>query len=277
VIHVYLPEIAQQRIGLSALLAALPLLYDIEMLLQNQVLTSRVAAGLLMWLKKSGADTFSVKDDILPMSPLNIIRSEDKPEAIQGSSKVAMEVIPLIKQCLQAIAASLGVSYSAISRDLNGESFSGGRLRNMMDLQSTDMLYKFFCKSALLPVYEWAIEDAISTRLIKSVNIDTYNKDRRAYNQCYFSRQPQDYIDPLDNTRNIVEKINANLMTLKTYYEEQGLDWVEQLQQRALEIKMQKDLGITTAEAVTVAKSETKSDTERKKEKNNESNPVIIE
>lgn len=73
VIHVFLPKIAQQRIGITLFMAGLATLYDIEMMLQNQILTTRVGAGLLLWMEKNPDEKVDLTEDVIPMSPLNIL------------------------------------------------------------------------------------------------------------------------------------------------------------------------------------------------------------
>jgi capsid protein len=267
VIHVYYPERAQQRMGISWFVSSLPALYDIGQLQQNQLLSSRVSAGLLMWMKK-GIDKFSLADDVLPMSPLNMILSEDKPEIIEGTSKVSQELIPLIKQTLQAFAASLGVSYSAISRNMDGESYSGGRLRNMADQMACLMYFKFFCKAGFQPVYRWMVEDSVNTRQV-SLSIQAYKKDRYSYHQCYWAKQEPDFIDPLDHTKNLALKRTSKLMTDKQYCESINVDLEEWYDQFAAEKKMRKDRGIQDEGEITESTDSTveTSQSEKQKEK----------
>jgi lambda family phage portal protein len=263
VIHAYIPKITQQKIGVCSFAPALTLLYDNEMMIQNQNLTSRAAAGLLLWLKKSGIDDFNLSNDVIPMSPLSIIRTEEKPEIIQGSNRVSQEVIPLTKQNLQAVSACLGISYSSVSRDLTGESFSGGRLRNMMDENTYDMLYKLISKSCLQKIYEWFIEDIVLFRKI-DVSIGDYKSDKYNFTNVYWFRKKPDYIDPLSQVRKDIEKRDAGLITDKELFEIEGKDLQEVYEQLKFEIETKKKLGIVSEKIV---ENVSKLDDEPKEEK----------
>lgn len=273
VIHVFYPERAQQKMGITWFVSSLPALYDIGQLQQNQLLSSRVAAGLLMWMKKD-EEPFSLTDDIIPMSPLNMIRTTEKPEIIEGTSKVTQELIPLIKQTLQSFAACLGISYSAVSRNMDGESFSGGRLRNMADQQACNMYFKFFCKAGFQGVYRWFVADVINTKQV-GVSIVEYKKDKYLYHQCSWAKQEPDYIDPLDNTRNIAEKRKSKQMTDKEFCDSKNIDLEEHYDQLALEKQMRKDRGIEDEGDLAATPIEpTKSEVEKKKQKKSEKEVV---
>lgn len=249
VIHVFIPKIAQQRIGISMFMAGLATLYDIEMMLQNQILTTRVGAGLLLWMKKTPEESFSLTDDMIPMSPLNIIRTNDKPEPIQGSNRVSDEVVPLMKEALQSFGSSVGVSYSSISRNLEGESFSGGRLRNMMDEQTFDKYYKWFSKAAMQQIYVWFIDEIVKTRMCKSISIESYREDPYQYHDCHWYRKKPDYIDPLDQVRVWVEARDAGIITDKELLDLAGKDLLEHYEQLAFEIMTKQSMGIVNKNA----------------------------
>jgi capsid protein len=249
VIHVFIPKIAQQRIGISMFMAGLATLYDIEMMLQNQILTTRVGAGLLLWMKKNPEESFSLTDDMIPMSPLNIIRTNDKPEPIQGSNRVSDEVVPLMKEALQSFGSSVGVSYSSISRNLEGESFSGGRLRNMMDEQTFDKYYKWFSKAAMQQIYVWFIDEIVKTRMCKSISIESYREDPYQYHDCHWYRKKPDYIDPLDQVRVWVEARDAGIITDKELLDLAGKDLLEHYEQLAFEIMTKQSMGIVNKNA----------------------------
>jgi capsid protein len=245
VIHIFIPKIAQQRVGISAFMAGLATLYDIEMMLQNQILTTRVGAGLLLWMKKEDGVTVNPVDDVIPMSPLNLLITPTKPEPIQGSNRVSDEVVPLIKQGLESFGASVGISYSSISRNLEGESFSGGRLRNMMDEQTFDKYYKWFSKAAMQQIYIWFMDEIVKTRMIKSISIEQYRNDPYEYQDCHWYRKKPDYIDPLDQVRVWVEARDAGIITDKELLDLAGKDLLEHYEQLAFEIKKKMDMGIT--------------------------------
>lgn len=244
VIHIFIPEMAQQKIGISWLAPALPILYDVEQMLQNQNLTSRVMAGLMIWMKKEDNDNFNPEDDMIPMSPLNIIRTFTKPEVIEGSGKVTEEIIPLIEIDLKAITASLGISYSSVSRDLSGESFSGGRMRNMSDEITFDNYFKIISKIMLQKIYNWFFEDIVFTKKLKEISITDYLADKFSFRECFFYRKPVAYVDPLDNIRTDIEQRNAGLITENELMELQGKDLEEHYEQLAKEKEMREKLGI---------------------------------
>lgn len=244
VIHIFVPEMAQQKIGLPWISPALPNLYDIEQLLQNQNLTSRVLAGLVMWMKKESDDNFDPENDMIPMSPLNIVRTFTKPEVIAGSGQVTEDVIPLIEINLKAITSSLGISYASVSRDLTGESFSGGRMRNMSDAITFDNYFKIISKIMLQKIYNWFFEEIVTTRKLREISIEDYKADKFSFRECFFYRKPVDYVDPLDNIRTDIEARNAGLITENELMELSGRDLEEHYEQLALEKQMREKLGI---------------------------------
>jgi lambda family phage portal protein len=267
VIHIYKPEIPQLKFGISAFTSSLPYLYDIDCLLQNTVLSSRARAGFFLWLKKSL--TFDPAKDIKPLiASLSLLESEDKPEVIGADSKVDTELVPLIKQVLTAVAAALVVSYSSISRDLIGESFSGGRLRNQTDEQTFDQSEKFYAKVAFQPVYKWFLEDVINTRTIKTISIKEFKGNKYSYSNCFWLKKKPPYIDPLDEIRMWIEKIKGGLATEKEFFDLFGIDLDEYYEQKAYELNQKKKLGLIEDSKSNT--TQTKSRLQKQKEKERE-------
>lgn len=237
VIHVYNEDLADETFGNPLFLQSLPMIYDIENIIKYQLLSTRLTAGIALWIKKG--EGYSIKS----ASPLQIYESDVKPEVIGGDTGKVSSEITLIEHCLTSIASSLGLSKAALTRD-SKENFSGARLRSLNDQLAFDTFNKFLCKSAFHPIYVWFLEDIIRQGLI-SLKATQYYKDVWTYQQCYFQSFQKGYIDPLDQTRTDIERIEGKLTSYKDYYSSKGKDWKVELSQIAEEAKYMQDIGLT--------------------------------
>lgn len=133
----------------------------------------------------------------------------------------------------------LGLSLELTNKDFRNINYSGAR--SMMIevwrgfLARRGWLATYFAD----PSYELVIEDAVNAKLLRA---PTFYQLKQAWCQCSWTAAGRGWVDPVKEAQASLLRVNSNLSTLQAECAEQGLDWRENLRQRARELVYVKEL-----------------------------------
>ena len=229
---------------------------DINEFLEATSKKERVAACLAMFITSQmpsatlgrGLDKTAQERDSTSgyygetISPGMIMRGQpgDSVQAIipPNSGNNAREFVML----QQRMAASgQGLSYEAAARDLSQVNYSSARQGRLEDQGEYDLLAQYLIDHLLTPVYEDVVVSAV---LSERISLPDFWRRRDEYLTHHWMAPGQPWIDPLKEAKADAEALATNQDTLANRCARRGLDWKEVLAQRAVEVRMEDELGI---------------------------------
>lgn len=245
--HTFIKQHPDQLLGVPWLTSALLGLHDIDTLIEDFSVASRIQAAVVYWLEKN-TDDFKPDDiddeDNLEVSPGAVWRTKKKPEVIQTNDAVSKVVEPLIKIILHATAVGQGFSYGLLTRDLNNSNFSASRANTAEDRRFFSTKIKWFYKDFCQKNYEKFMKYAVLAGKIPGVSITAYNRDSWRFNQCSWSTNAWEYINPQQDVSAATQLKDKGLLTDEEYHAQQGKNYQDVYAQLAKEKKERESLGL---------------------------------
>jgi len=164
VLHIFVPETAEQTRGLPWMHAAMIALHDLGEFNRSALLAARKGADTLGWLTTASGD---VPPDLLGGSaeaePLRLPQTGDKgyfdvlPDGVEVKpydSKYPNEVYePFTKAILRRISSGFDVAYNGLANDLEGVNFSSIRAGVLEERDQWATLQSWFTDALLEPIY----------------------------------------------------------------------------------------------------------------------------
>lgn len=137
------------------------------------------------------------------------------------------------------IGAGQGLSYEAVSRDMSQVNYSSARQGLLEDRRTYQRIQRFLIDHFLDLVYEAFLDAVVTAGTIK---IPNYWKDRDKYLNHYWTTPGWSWIDPVKEVTANTISLNSNQESLASVCAKNGVDWEATLEQRAKELKRQKEL-----------------------------------
>lgn len=144
------------------------------------------------------------------------------------------------KAMVRSICAGMpGADYNILANDLEGISYSAGRLGRLDSNELWKLLQKFDIETAEQAIFENWLEMALATGAIK-LPLLKFEK----YNQPHFSGRRWAGVDPVKETTAAVLAITNKLMSFSKWYDDQAWDLEETWMEIAEEQMLAEELGI---------------------------------
>lgn len=149
------------------------------------------------------------------------------------------------KAFLQEIAGALGLAYPVLADDWEGVNYSSARaaLAEVWRLVSEDRAS--FVSDTIDPIYCAVITEAFDRGyLVEPEGWPSFYDHPEAYLKSYWTGPAKGYVDPLKEAQGGELRLQMNADTLENICAEQGLDWEEVIEQRAIEQQARQALGL---------------------------------
>ncbi len=139
---------------------------------------------------------------------------------------------------LRNVASAAGLSLEQFTQDWSKTNYSSAR-GALLEVWKTLSRRRYdFGHGFCTPIYAAWLEEAIENeRLPMPRNAPDYIIERAAYARCKWIGPARGWVDPVKERDGAIIGMTAGLSTLEQECEEQGVDWLENLDQRALELK----------------------------------------
>jgi lambda family phage portal protein len=161
------------------------------------------------------------------------------------SKRAANGYAPFENAVLRNAATAIGTSFEQLSQDWSKTNYSSARAALIEAWKTLARRQKNFAVSTATPVYGAFLEEAMDRgELPLPSGAPDFIEARAAYSGCMWMGPPRGWIDPVKEAQAAVLRMDAGLSTLEQECAEQGLDWEEQLAQRAIEHARFKELGL---------------------------------
>lgn len=153
---------------------------------------------------------------------------------------------------LRNIAAGMNLSYEHLLKDFSKTSWSSARATLVEVWRYFSGRRRWLADYWLRPIYELWFEEAVNAGEIEAPD---FYANKYAYLRARFIFGGRGWVDPVKEAQASVIRMNAGLSTLEKECAEQGDDYEEVLDQRALErdMKLARGLPLGDDPAITVA------------------------
>jgi|WetSurMetagenome_2_1015567.scaffolds.fasta_scaffold01576_12 lambda family phage portal protein len=171
---------------------------------------------------------------VIPLFPGDKVTSftPSRPNDIFGS---------FIETIAREIGVATGMPYELIMKDFSKTSYASVRAALMEAWRFFASRRKWMTDNWLQPVYELWLEEAINRGAISAPG---FYAQRAAYCDSQWIGSAKGYVDPVREAQAAEDRMRIGVSTLEREAAEQGADWEEILEQRAVELQLMRDLDI---------------------------------
>jgi lambda family phage portal protein len=154
-------------------------------------------------------------------------------------------------EMLRSLAAALGVSAEQITQDWSRTNYSSARAAMLESWKTLSRRNTEFKVGTATPIYATWLQEVMERGDLDDVlprNAPDYVEAATEYSRSDWLGVGRGYVDVTKEAAGAVMRMDGGLSTLRDEAKEQGRDWEEVLHQRALEVKMFKELGLPLPE-----------------------------
>lgn len=245
--HHYKRKRYEQIIGVPWLHASLPDLWDYRQLKEDNLIKSRILADIALWSSTDGEGAFD-KDldnsETWTWEPGSWLKSKNEPKVLQADDKVAETLKPLLKLVLLDACAGAGISYMAVSRDMDGVNFAASRTNLTEDRRYYRVLQGHLVSGYCSRIWEQYVEQMVLEGKVPGLSVSDYLADPWKYTRCNWRAEGWDWVDPRNDATASKTMYEAGLTTLEDEYAKRGRDWRDAIDQRAEEQEYAKSKGV---------------------------------
>jgi lambda family phage portal protein len=249
VLHLYLPERAQQTRGtpwMSTAISALKMLHGYR---EAELVAARTAAAKMGFFTSRAGDGFQA-DDIennVPIMEAEPGSFHQLPQGVEfqqfDPQHPTSAFSDFEKSILRGIASGLGVSYHSLANDLTQTSYSSVRQGAIEDRDFYKMLQSFMIEHFVVPVFRnWLLQ----TMTNGQVNLPIRKYDKFADSANFRPRGFQ-WVDPQKEINAHVVALNAGLISMQDVAAVYGRDVEEVFAQIARDKQTAADFGLQLA------------------------------
>lgn len=142
------------------------------------------------------------------------------------------------------IAAGLNIPYELLLKDFSKTNYSSARAALLEAWRFFNGIRRQISDMWLNPIYELIFEEMVNDG---RVDAPGYYDNRYAWLRCRWIFAGRGWVDPLKESQSAESRMGINVSTLEMECSEQGVDWEENLEQSAREMRRKIDLGLPTA------------------------------
>jgi len=264
IIHLKLIDRIRQTRGVSIFASVMQRFEDIKFIEESERVAARVAAAMAGFIKKGSPDMYVAPkngDDYREMEFMPGMIFDDlklgEEVTTTNSSRPNNEVIPFLDMNLRFTAAGTGTSFSSIARNYNG-TYSAQRQELVEQYMNYGILWSYFTKRQVLPIYENFLKIAIAQGLLE----DFTDIDESTLYNVDFTRPPLTWIDPAKEMAGVEKELQNGVTSKSAVIRRRNGNPEEILQERIEEAKEEKDNGLISTEAPNGQEEKTEKDEE---------------
>lgn len=247
IIHIFVPEFAEQVRGVPWMYAALLHLVQMGEFELAAVIAARVGAEQMGFIQ-------SPDGDLAPIADGKTATGEPQIQAEAGTFRQLppgyslsgwnpkypdAAVEPFIKACLRGIASGVGVAYHNLANDLEGVNYSSARIGELDERDTWMTIQSFVAEHLHQPLYD----DWLSMQvMIGKLKFDVMRMDK--YRCVYWQARRWAWVDPLKEVGAAIEAINAKLKSRTRIVAENGDSFEDVIEEVAAENAMAKAAGV---------------------------------
>lgn len=160
-----------------------------------------------------------------------------------------------IQSVLRDICAAISMPYELVTKDWSKLNYSSARAA-LLEAWRMFATHRAWLKTFFLDeVLALWMEEAVFAGALP-LTPEEYFANRGAYSRCRWIWPGRGWVDPVKEAQGAEIRMNIGTSTLEQECAEQGLDWVEVLEQRSVEQKMIEALGLRMGDGRNVQQEE---------------------
>jgi lambda family phage portal protein len=141
------------------------------------------------------------------------------------------------KEMLRSVASAIGISAEQLSQDWSKTNYSSARAALLESWKTLVRRRDEFATGFATPLYScWLHEVHDRDELPLPAGAPSFLEMRTAYSRCTWLGPGRGWVDPVKEKAGAILGMDAGLSTLKRESAEQGNDWEEDIDQRAIEL-----------------------------------------
>lgn len=118
-----------------------------------------------------------------------------------------------MRAMLREIAAGVGISYEALSRDYSQSNYSSSRLSLLDDRDGYRALQQWWVRSFRQPLHRVWLQQAVLARAVSAISPDAYAADMTRYEAVLFKLRGWSWVDPTKEVTAYKEAVKAGFIT----------------------------------------------------------------
>ena len=244
VIHWFRADRPGQRRGLPDILPALPLFAQLREYTLAVVAAAKSAAHIAI-LMKTGAPAGGEAAEVEPMTEMEFepnmaIFTPEGWEPSQIKAEQPATTYDMFKrEILNEIARCLNMPYNIAACNSSGYNYASGRLDHQTYFKSI-RVEQVHCETVVL-------DRILAAWLAEAAKVFGLGPLDDAAHQWFWDGH--EHVDPAKEANAQAARLASSTTTLAIEYARQGRDWETELRQRAKEIALMKQLGLSSAQA----------------------------
>ena len=261
ILHQFTPRRPDQQRGISDLVACIESLRHLDRTEESHHVAARLASCAVFQRVDENADEWDYEEserfaDQMQITPGFALKSGlgRKWEILQP--QFPNTALPdHAKQTLQSCASSLGVSYAGLSGDLEGTSYSSGRLGSLSERDGWKTKQDEAINGRVRPIFEAWLRTQLMFNQLGGLKLE----EEQRYRASHFQPRRWDWIDPQRDSAGKKSDLGMKLTSPQRVLAERGLDPEEVLNEWAEYEQMMQAKGLEMPEfkAETIATEKT--------------------
>lgn len=254
-IHLYVKERPSQTRGVPWMHASMTRMKNLNGYEEAEIIAARAAASKMGIIQSPTGDEYPGDDDD---GQGNVIQ-EIEPALVTQLPKgwewkefdpthPAGNFGPFMKATLRSIASGLLVSYTGLTGDLEGVSYSAGRIGVLEERDMWRVFQQWLIEDLITDVFETWLALALLTQAVPLPPVK-YGK----FNAPRFRARGWTWVDPAKEISANRDAITAGLASRTDILAEQGMDFEETLDELAAEAALAKEKGVNIDPAAVTA------------------------
>jgi len=159
-------------------------------------------------------------------------------------SRPAPQFSNFVEAIYRQIGTCLGLPYELIIKDFSKTNYSSARAALLEAWRFFIGRRAWLATNWCQPVYNLWLEEAVNAGLVEAPG---YYENRQYYQRARWIGPGRGWIDPVKEAQAAQLRMDIYISTLEDECAEQGLDWDEVLEQRAMEQSRMRELGLAEA------------------------------
>ena len=214
---------------------------------EAEVIAARASASLMGFIQSDQGevrgDDVHGDDRVTEFEPgvFKYLAPGEKVE-IPNMNRPSGQLNPFMSFMLKGVAAGVGVSYSTISKDHSGDTYSSGRLSLISERDSWKSIQQWMIRNFHQVIFEKWLDLAVLSGAIK---LEGYELNPEKFNTVKWMPRGWAWVDPQKEVAAYKEALRGGLTTYSKLYAELGEDLEEMFTQRKSEDDLIKKLGLT--------------------------------
>lgn len=238
---------ASQVRGMPLFAAAIVNMHHLSGMVESEVVAARASAALMGFIESDGdmpnVDEVSNGEQLTNFEP-GVFKKLSPGEKmnVPNISRPNSQFDPFVRIILRGMGAGVGQSYESVSNDYSQGSYSSARQALLADRANYRVIQEWLIRNFHDVIYEEWLYLAV---LSGEISLKGFEINPEFYTKPKWLRPGFAWIDPLKEAEAFKVAVRGGFKTLTDVIAEQGGDIEEVFKQRAREIELAKQYGLT--------------------------------